>query len=292
MSIFYLIYFYYCLTILLQQTKPNHLTSMRFQSNVDLTYMGCLHNVWYANDQAEEQEIYSLLEKFKQFSLSGLALLPAFFVLDYTKRNYFVLTDSAKNILTYDTSAIKAGGSELTLDVVLKDHFNTVNTKVFSATIQFLQNVPRQQQQDYVFSYSSQFEDSKGNWVRILQKNVYITSIKTGLPLYCITMMMDITAYKRDNTIVHTIEKISREANSIELIETNCFYLNEEDALLTKQEKNIVKWMADGLSTKMIADKLCLSENTITAHRKNMLRKTNTKNVAQLIAFVIRNSII
>jgi DNA-binding NarL/FixJ family response regulator len=38
--------------------------------------------------------------------------------------------------------------------------------------------------------------------------------------------------------------------------------------------------MADGLSSKMIAFKLRISENTIANHRDNMTRKTNTKNVA------------
>ncbi|QEC74380.1 helix-turn-helix transcriptional regulator [Arachidicoccus ginsenosidivorans] len=50
--------------------------------------------------------------------------------------------------------------------------------------------------------------------------------------------------------------------------------------------------MADGLSSKQIAGNLHISENTIANHRKNMLRKTSTGNVAQLIAYACKSSII
>jgi DNA-binding CsgD family transcriptional regulator len=45
-------------------------------------------------------------------------------------------------------------------------------------------------------------------------------------------------------------------------------------------------------SSKMIAAKLHIAENTVANHRKNIMRKTNTENVAQLIAFLVRNRII
>ncbi|MBC7508933.1 MAG: response regulator transcription factor [Ferruginibacter sp.] len=50
--------------------------------------------------------------------------------------------------------------------------------------------------------------------------------------------------------------------------------------------------MADGFSSKQVAAKLKISENTVSNHRQNMLRKTNTKNVAELVAFCIRSRII
>jgi DNA-binding CsgD family transcriptional regulator len=62
--------------------------------------------------------------------------------------------------------------------------------------------------------------------------------------------------------------------------------------VLTKREKEILYWMAEGYSIKELADKLCVTESTITNHRKNIMRKANAKNVAQLIAYSIRNGII
>jgi DNA-binding CsgD family transcriptional regulator len=263
---------------------------MKFNNNVDFTWMGALHNAWYINDVTDEREIYALLENFKTFTQLPYRALPMFFVLNYTTRKYMFYSESAKFSLGYDARELLEGGLDIALHLVQKDYFKTFNEKVFPLNLQFLNNTPQQQHQDYVFSFTNQYRKKNGDMVELLQKGSFITSKETGLPLYSLGTIIDLTPYKKDNVIVQSIERITNKGE--QLIETNYFYPFEEDTLLTKQEKNIVKWMADGLSSKMIANKLCISENTIANHRKNMLRKTNTRNVAQLIAFVIRYRII
>ena len=73
---------------------------------------------------------------------------------------------------------------------------------------------------------------------------------------------------------------------------TEYFYPDHEESSLSKREREIVGWLAEGYSSKRIADKLNLSESTVIIHRKNMLKKTNTKNVAELISYAIRHGII
>jgi len=54
---------------------------------------------------------------------------------------------------------------------------------------------------------------------------------------------------------------------------------------LTKREREIIRLIAKGLSSKEIADKLFLSTRTVDTHRTNIAKKTKTKNVAQLINY-------
>ena len=54
---------------------------------------------------------------------------------------------------------------------------------------------------------------------------------------------------------------------------------------LTRREVEIIHFISHGLSTKEIADKLYLSEFTISTHRKNIFRKLDTKNIAGLVLF-------
>jgi len=265
---------------------------MKFKSDIDFTYMGCLHNAWYANDRTEEQEVLSLLQQFKQLTHINTPFMPAFFVVDYATKGYLTWTDGVKSLTGYDARDIIAGGLGFTLDKSNKDFLKTLNHKIFPSTVSHLQNIPRHEQPNHLFSFNHQIQKANGQWLNYLQRGIYITSKETNLPLYCIGMSVDISAYKKDRTMLLTVEKIDKTTNSLSFIDQNCFYLNEDEAQLTNQEKNIVKYIVDGLSSKMIANKLHLSENTIANHRKNMLRKTNTKNVAQLIGFVIRNKII
>lgn len=54
---------------------------------------------------------------------------------------------------------------------------------------------------------------------------------------------------------------------------------------LTRREVEIIRFISHGLSTKEIAEKLFLSEFTISTHRKNIFRKLDTKNIAGLLQF-------
>lgn len=51
----------------------------------------------------------------------------------------------------------------------------------------------------------------------------------------------------------------------------------------SKREIDIIKCIADGLSSMEIAKKLFISELTVKKHRTNILFKSDCKNTAQLI---------
>lgn len=57
---------------------------------------------------------------------------------------------------------------------------------------------------------------------------------------------------------------------------------------LTPQEKLILRYIAQGFTSKQIAMELQLSDLTVYTHRRNMLKKTGSKNIATLISRVVR----
>lgn len=61
---------------------------------------------------------------------------------------------------------------------------------------------------------------------------------------------------------------------------------------LSSREREIVKLVAQGLSNKEIADKLCLSFHTITTHRRNISEKLNIHSTAALAIFAMVHKII
>ncbi len=54
-------------------------------------------------------------------------------------------------------------------------------------------------------------------------------------------------------------------------------------SLLSERELDILQLMSYGFTSRAIADRLCLSENTIEYHRKRMMRKLATDNMVELI---------
>ena len=61
---------------------------------------------------------------------------------------------------------------------------------------------------------------------------------------------------------------------------------------LTNREIEVLKFVAEGLTSKEIAEMLSISIRTVEHHRANLLKKLNLKNTADLIKHAIQNGFI
>lgn len=61
---------------------------------------------------------------------------------------------------------------------------------------------------------------------------------------------------------------------------------------LSTRELEVLQLMANGKSSKSIALELFVSTNTIEAHRKQILKKMEAKNMAEAISIAFRKKII
>ena len=61
---------------------------------------------------------------------------------------------------------------------------------------------------------------------------------------------------------------------------------------LGEREIEIIKLLAEGLTSHQIAEKLFIAESTVKTHRRNILRKTELQNTSQLIQFALNQGII
>jgi DNA-binding CsgD family transcriptional regulator len=58
-----------------------------------------------------------------------------------------------------------------------------------------------------------------------------------------------------------------------------------EQLQVTPREIEIVKMIAEGMSTRQISFQLFISEHTVHAHRRNILTKLGVKNMAHLVHY-------
>ena len=67
---------------------------------------------------------------------------------------------------------------------------------------------------------------------------------------------------------------------------------NSQSETLTDREKEILKLLVSGNTTKQIAATLFISTHTVNTHRKNIMRKLDIKTVSGLTIFAVLNNII
>ncbi len=66
----------------------------------------------------------------------------------------------------------------------------------------------------------------------------------------------------------------------------------EESKNISNREKEVILLIAEGLTTKEIADKLCISPRTVESHKKNIQEKFNVRTTIEILSYAIKHNII
>jgi DNA-binding CsgD family transcriptional regulator len=122
-----------------------------------------------------------------------------------------------------------------------------------------------------------------GKWIHVLSQSIPVLFNDKGEVIYFLVVLTHIETLKTDRNYTHYI----LDASNPTFIKKIALHPNLQSAsdlgLISNSEKKVLTLMADGLSSKQIADRLNLSEHTIKNHRKNMLRKTETTSSSALV---------
>ncbi len=82
------------------------------------------------------------------------------------------------------------------------------------------------------------------------------------------------------------------ESLRIKLI--NHLLYKEEDVqpTLTERETEVLKLISNGNTNREMANDLFISSRTVETHRRNIIKKLNLRNTAELIKYAIDNSLV
>ena len=62
--------------------------------------------------------------------------------------------------------------------------------------------------------------------------------------------------------------------------------------MLTAREREVLEWLARGLTYAEIADKLTISPRTAETHRTNLMRKLDLKTSADITLYAVQRGLI
>lgn len=210
------------------------------------------------------------------------------FILDKNQYEYFYLDGNAKNVLS--GNHVSENNSMISL------HPNTDDEKILAEKIfpeiEALCKKYGIENNELTFSFNFRVASKSGAERIFMQKIFFVNNCCKETPLHFVGTFTDITHFKNDNKIIFVAEKNSADNNNLELITRDVFLPDQSTVHLTKREIEVLKCINDGHSSKQIADKLFASLNTINNHRKNILKKTRTKNTSELISFALKQGLL
>lgn len=218
--------------------------------------------------------------------------IPAIYLLDYRTRMYRSVSEGMVNVLGFSSRDLETVGLDLTLENYCAQDLALYDKQIFPDRLEILKAIPPECHKDYVFTYTFRFTGAHGQTIHIMQRNCFIRSDKNGTPLVSLGMVANVTHHLDPNMVKQTVEKMATPQTPGELMFSKNYFLSEEARVFSRREQDILKYTTEGCTYKEIAAKLFIAEGTVIQHRKNMLQKSNTKNVAELVAFAIRNNLI
>ncbi|MEO7534322.1 MAG: LuxR C-terminal-related transcriptional regulator [Ferruginibacter sp.] len=259
-----------------------------------ITYTSLLNDPYYRSKDIDSREVLNLLRQAEAIPQKLLPFKGCIHVIDYTQRRHVGLSGPVKNMIGYDPRDVINDGLDFVIDIFQKDDFKIYNEIIFSQIVGFFKKMAHDEHAAYIFSFTYRMKKADGKWMHLYQQGSYITDPKTSLPLFAIGMSTDISPLKKDTCMIFSIDKKATDEGvfNYKNILTNYYYPDPEESRLSRREREIVAWLSEGLSSKQIAQKLFLSESTIVNHRKNMLKKANVKNVAELILYAVNRGVI
>lgn len=258
-----------------------------------IDYIASLQKRSFSQEELRVDELEQIINIKEITSSVFNHSIPWIYLLDYTTGNYMVISNSLSTMLGYNTEEFLKEGIGFTFERYNAPHLKIFNEEIFPDRLKMLKKIPSEEHRDYIFSHNFQFKNSRGEFVDLLQRSCFIKSDENSNPLMSFGVITNVTHFKTEIPIIQTVEKINPKdgLNNIETYFKKSYFLNKEDSFFTKREKELLPYLADGLCSKEIADKLHISEFTVTNHRRNMMEKTGSNNITQLVCYALRNCI-
>lgn len=239
-------------------------------------------------------EITSFLNHISSENKCRYASSPLYYSIDYSENKYLFIDPLYEKILGYSHCFFLSRGPRFYAALWHPEDFKVFTEKIFPDTVSFVQKYKCSDPGSFCFSFNYRIKEKSGHYLSFLQRSTFLLTKENGYPLIEAGFVVDISSYKEDTKIVHTIEKISQgSVNTPEVsFYTYTHYPEKKYGLLSKKEVEILGSVYQGMTSKEIASKHCLSINTVNNHRKHMLQKTNTSNSSELIRFALKGNIL
>lgn len=142
------------------------------------------------------------------------------------------------------------------------------------------------------FCISYRIRMSCGEYVKILEtSNIIESDEENNIPLINLSQISRIEGMQKSNQVTYYF-LMQDDLESTRIMESYLNRYNCKPNFFNQTEIKIAQLLKTGLTSKVIADHLCLSKHTIDKYRKNLLEKTQSVNTPQLLAYLTEINIL
>jgi len=212
------------------------------------------------------------------------------YIIDFSQRKMDFVHPNVKSILGIMPEAFTL---EYLIDIVHEEDLKYMSTYE-DMVIKFMtEKITPEDYFNYKMSYKLRARHVDGTYKYILHQAITLTTDRDNRVLQVLGIHCDIghisTTLEREVSFIGINGRPSFLGISVD---KNIENLTTSQTLFTKREIEIIQNVSEGSSTKEIAKNLHISIGTVQTHRKNILKKSNRKNMAEVITMAVKKGLI
>jgi DNA-binding CsgD family transcriptional regulator/PAS domain-containing protein len=206
-----------------------------------------------------------------------------YYIFNLKEAKFDLMSDEVKKVLGYNPEDLDL---QTFLNIIHPDDqswFLSIENKV----TEFFNKLTVEQVPNYKVRYDYRLRKSNGHYLRVLQQVITIQYSESGGVFRTFGVHTDISHLKMEGKPVLSFIGLNGEPSYVEVDIRNEFLT--PCASITDRERQILFLLTEGRKTKEIAIELSISVETVSTHRKNLIRKTNAKNSSDMVVKAIKN---
>lgn len=160
----------------------------------------------------------------------------------------------------------------------------------------------KEAKENAVHECCSRIKHNNGKWIWINQK-VIVLSVTPDRHIETVMLLFDDCSALKQTELDQHVSLIEKSRKSSKLLQVlapvrsgqrkrvKLLGALDDNASLTRREKEIMQLVSEGLSSKEIAAKLFISRHTVESHRKHILHKLSVRNSPQMVHECVMSSL-
>lgn len=210
-------------------------------------------------------------------------------ILDLRTQQFSFVSSNTETIFGYSRSHFLDNGLPFCNKIIHPDDLHK-KWKLLKRIWDYMLAAPSERLNHCKFSYDYRIVRPDGKEVRILAQNSVLQTDSEGNITHVLGMYSDISHWKKSEQQFASV--VSTTTNTCTFFSIDDSENINHQGCLSKRELEIVKLMAEGYSSKLIAEKLFISFHTVNTHRQKIIEKTKTRNTGGLVQFATVHGLI
>lgn len=206
-------------------------------------------------------------------------------LVDHGSFSYPYVSQNIVDVLGIEASVFLEKGLEYTFKELILPEDGMALAAAFEKLTQTVAELPVESRIHTRFNYDHRYRTPKGT-IRLYQQSIPMLLNDAGFPYLVLGIVSDISEYNQSNGI-HYRATLNVPGEPIKVLFTGTSL--GRNSPLTEREEEIVRLLAEGFDSTVIAQSLQLSEETVRTHRKNILKKIKAKNSVHLVRMAVAN---